>query len=110
MYDGETSLSADEARTAYAGFLRDTPRFKASLRRVVDEWPKSCEHFLTNEKMNRVAWLGQAAMAMDTGVSRKHRAGFMLLNQEERATANATAQEALDDWTTNRAVHRDMGI
>ena len=62
MFDGETDLSPEEAKIAYAVFLRDIPRFQAAMDRVVREWPKSCEHFLTNENTNRVAWLGQASM------------------------------------------------
>lgn len=113
MYDGATLLSPDEAKLAYAEFLSDTPRFEAALERVLKEWPKSCEHFLTNERINRVAWLGQAAMAIECGVSRKHRAGFMLLDEEQRSKANATAQRALERWLSehaekDRAVRQDL--
>lgn len=108
MFDGETDLPANQAKLAYADFLRDIPRFRAAIQRVMNEWPKSCEHFLTNENINRVAWLGQAAMCMDTGLSRKHRGGFMLMDQQECRRANATAAEALTQWINarkNRTVH-----
>jgi uncharacterized protein YgiB involved in biofilm formation len=109
MYDGKTALSMDEAKAAYATFLRDIPRFNAAMERVVNEWPKSCEHFLTNPNINRIAWLGQAAMCIDTGVSRKHRSGFMLMSQDECKAANMAAQDVLTKWTDarqDREVHQ----
>lgn len=109
MYDGKTALSMDEAKASYAAFLRDIPRFNAAMERVVNEWPKSCEHFLTNMNINRIAWLGQAAMCIDTGVSRKHRAGFMLMSQDECRAANKAAEDVLTKWTNarqDRQVHQ----
>ena len=98
MFDGETSSSPEESRIAYAAFLRNIPRFKRAMKRVMKQWPRSCEHFLTNPNINRVAWLGQASMCIETGVSRKHRAGFMLMSKEECKAANQAAQEVLDQW------------
>lgn len=31
---------------------------------AINKWPFSAEHNLTNESMNRVAWLGQAAACL----------------------------------------------
>lgn len=103
MFDGDTDMSPEEARMAYAAFLRDIPRFRSAMDRVMREWPKSCEHFLTNENTNRVAWLGQASMCIETGVSRKHRGGFMLMTQDECRVANDAAQQALNQWLKNYA-------
>lgn len=103
MFDGETDLSPEEAKAAYATFLRDIPRFMAAMDRVVHEWPKSCEHFLTNENINRVAWLGQSSMCIETGVSRKHRAGFMLMSHAECKAANDAATKILNQWLKNYA-------
>ncbi len=103
MFDAETIISPEEARMAYASFLRDIPRFVSAMELVMRKWPKSCEHFLTNPNMNRVAWLGQAAMCIETGLSRRHRGGFMLLTNKERADANKAAQRALDKWLKEHA-------
>lgn len=99
MYDGPCKLSPEDAMQAYANFLRDLPRFKAAMERVMNEWPISCEHFLTNPNINRVAWLGQASMCIETGVSRKYRGGFNTMEPDERDAANQAAQQALDQWT-----------
>jgi hypothetical protein len=98
MYDGPCTHHADDAKRMYAEFLADIPRFDAAMARVLSEWPLSCAHFLTKTGFNRVAWLGQAAMCMDGGISRKHRGGFMLLTTEQQQAANAAAERVLNGW------------
>lgn len=102
MYDGKTDLSPDECKLRYAEFLRDTPRFEAALSRVLSEWPLSCEHFLSNDGSNRIAWLGQASMCIETGISSVHRAGFKLLTNDEQRTANETAARFLAKWCSRQ--------
>ena len=87
-----------EPEKAYAEFLRDTLKFEGALQRVLQEWPISCEHFLSNEGMNRIAWLGQASMFLATGVPERYRAGFMLLAVTEKRLANSTAERFLNQW------------
>jgi len=38
------------------------------MQKVVSEWPFSSEHNLSNNSMNRVAWLGQAACCIYAGI------------------------------------------
>jgi len=90
--------TADECKDAYAVFLSDDDRFDAALAGVLDRWPISCEHFLTNESLNRVAWLGQASMTYATGIPRHFRAGFKLLDDERSANANEIAARHLRTW------------
>lgn len=92
----------EECRDEYAQFLRDTPRFMGALDHIIEEWPNSCEHYLTNERMNRIAWLGQAAMCYETGVPSKYRGGYMDLTDEEKQKADLTALKALNTWLTER--------
>lgn len=91
-------IDKEKALEMYAEFLRDTPRFQAAIKRVFAEWPTSCEHFLTNEDINRIAWVGQSSMCIETGVSSFYRAGFKLLTSGEQRIANATAQTAISRW------------
>ena len=62
------SMSDDECRKAYAAFLSSLPKFRKGLKKVLKQWVKSCEHYLTNERMNRIAWLGQAAACIEMGI------------------------------------------
>lgn len=95
-------MTAQECRDAYAEFLRDLDRFRTGLEGVLADWPNSTEHYLTNERMNRIAWLGQAAMCHQTRVPRLFRSGFMLLSPEEQAAANALALEYLNRFLVAR--------
>lgn len=91
-----------DALQRYASFLRDTPRFESALSRVITEWPHSCEQFLSNESLNRIAWLGQASMCIETGIPARFRGGFKLLTQGEQIEANATANRFLQRWIDAR--------
>lgn len=96
--DGKTS---EQCELMYAEFLKDTERFKKALEKVITEWKYSCEHYLTNRAMNRIAWLGQAAMCYDTGVPSVFCSGFNLLTEEEKNIANNLALEFLNKWLIN---------
>ncbi len=91
-------MTKQECEEAYRAFLADTPRFAAALEHVITEWKHSCEHYLTNKAMNRIAWLGQAAMCYDTGIPSTFRSGFGLLSESEQQAANETALEYLNKW------------
>jgi hypothetical protein len=91
-------MTIDQCKQAYADFLRNSLGFLNSALRVVDEWPYSCEHYLTNERMNRVAWMGQAAMCLETGVSKFFCGGYFLLTEAEQKEADETALIAINQW------------
>lgn len=105
FYDSGAKHSPDIAKQAYANFLSDTPRFEAALARVLAEWPNSCEHFLSNDGINRIAWLGQASMCIATGIPSCFRGGFKLLAPHEQKIANATAAKWLNIWLRQQAEH-----
>ena len=91
-------MKKDECEKEYAIFLSDEYRFRDALEKVISEWRYSCEHYLTNKAMNRIAWLGQAAMCYATGIPSKFCAGFNLLSPNEQDKANLIALEYLNIW------------
>lgn len=93
-----SSISSDDAKLLYAEFLSDLNKFRNAMKRVSREWPKSCEHFLTNPNINRIAWLGQAAMCIDTGISSWFKSGFTILTEMEQDAANECAKQFLLEW------------
>ena len=98
-------MTVDQCEKAYAEFLSDDSRFAAALEKVISEWPNSCEHYLTNEKMNRIAWLGQASMCIDSGIPSRFCGGYNLLDDFEKEQADKLALEYLNKWlvTSGRA-------
>lgn len=93
-----TGMTKEECEDIYKDMLRDTEAFKEALNRVITEWKLSCEHYLTNEKMNRIAWLGQASLCIAYGIPSIFRGGFNLLTESEQLTANETALVYLNKW------------
>ena len=91
-------LTAEQCELAYRDFLSDDERFRIGLQGVLDNWVNSCEHYLTNRSMNRIAWLGQAAMCYVTKVPSKFCAGFNLLTSDQQGRANKIALEYLNKW------------
>jgi len=91
-------MTQEQCEQSYAEYLADTERFKEGLQGVLDNWINSCEHYLTNKAMNRIAWLGQAAMCYSTGVPSKFCAGFNRLTSEQQDKANLVALDALNYW------------
>ena len=91
-------MTKEQCEEEYRSFLSDIPRFNSALERVITEWKNSCQHYLTNENMNRVAWLGQASLCIETGIPSIFRGGFMLLTESEQRAANEAALEYLNRW------------
>lgn len=94
-------MTKDEAMEKYREFLSDTGRFGSVLEKIIVEWPNSCEHYLTNNAMNRIAWLGQAAACYELHIPSEFRGGFNLLTPDEQAEANETALTYLNEWLSS---------
>lgn len=92
---GMTQESGEEA---YRDFLADIKRFEAALIEVTENWRHSCEHYLTNDRMNRVAWLGQASVAQAMGIPSLCRGGFRRLTEQQQYDANMMAVKYLNRW------------
>lgn len=95
-------LSSDDCEDIYRHLLQDLPIFESALLRVITEWPNSCEHYLSNCSMNRIAWLGQAALCIERGIPACFRGGFNRLTKEQQEAANNSALRALNTWLTRR--------
>lgn len=89
-------MTAEHCKNLYAEFLRDLPRFREAMDGVLADWPNSTEHNLTNDRMNRIAWLGQAAMCYATGVPAAFCNGYAQLNPDEQEAADLAAFEKLN--------------
>ncbi len=93
--EGKTKEGCEKA---YAEFLSDLPRFEKAAKKVIATWKNSCEHYLTNTAMNRIAWIGQAAACYTTGLPNCYAAGFYLLSERQQAAANSCALKVLNLW------------
>ncbi len=95
-------MTQEEGELAYRDFLADLPKFEASLSAITSEWKSSCEHYLTNDRMNRVAWLGQASVAYAMGIPNGCRGGYNQLSDEQKKAADEMALRYLNNWLVGR--------
>jgi hypothetical protein len=98
----DKTLTDDQCRKKYCEFLKDIPMFEAAMQSILLEWKNSCEHYLSNEKMNRIAWIGQASMCYATGIPSYFCGGFNLLTGDEQLRANESALKFLNKWLVKR--------
>lgn len=91
-------MTKKECEEAYRDFLSDLPKFRKALKKVITKWKYSCEHYLTNSSMNRIAWLGQAAACLACGIPSTFRSGFWLLTEQQQKEADELALKYLNKW------------
>ncbi len=102
FYHSSVPEQTERCKELYREFLANSHRFHEAMGRVSQEWVYSCGHFLSNENTNRVAWLGQSAMCIETGTSSVYRGGFYLLSQSQQKEANDVAERFLIEWIDSR--------
>ncbi len=91
-------MTKEECEDGYRDLLTNEKEFRGALTHIIDNWKHSCEHYLTNSAMNRIAWLGQAALCYARGIPAVYRGGYNLLTKEEQDRANNIALEYLNLW------------
>lgn len=108
MWEGP-SCSLDEV----IAFTGDHRLYGAAMNRVINEWPVSCENSLTNDRINRKAWLGHAAAALEIGASESvTRKAWGFLDETQRRLANREAERHIGIWEErfikSKGLYRDV--
>ena len=117
MYSPVVNSLLQENRERYKDFLSDLELFNSAISKVFQEWKISCENFLTNQEINRIAWLGQASACIQIQVSSAYCSGFWLLDEKQQQAANKLAFNRIREWiieynentTKNQPVCGNMG-
>jgi len=94
----DIGMTKEVAEDQYRDFLSDISLFEETLQLVISEWRYSCEHFLTDQSRNKVAWLGQASITYISGIPGEARAGYKLLTLAQQKEADKKAGEYLKKW------------
>lgn len=92
------NMTKEQCEMEYAKLLSNEKDFSNALNGVITDWKYSCEHYLTNKAMNRIAWLGQAALSYAKRIPFKFRGGFYKLSKKQQNKANQIAFEYLNKW------------
>jgi hypothetical protein len=88
----------EQCENEYLRILSNEELFSYILEKLIIEWKYSCEHYLTNSSMNRIAWLGQAAVCYETGVPSCYSGSWSKLSDEQQTKANNVALKYLNKW------------
>lgn len=91
-------MSHEECEEEFKRVLSDQEIFASVLERVITEWKFSCEHYLTNKSMNRIAWLGQASACLHSGIPSRYSSAWKDIPEAIREEANHTAMIYLRKW------------
>lgn len=96
---GEVS-DRKEALQAAIKFTGNPMLYGEYMRRVISEWPISCENALTDKNLSRKAWVGRAAVALALAIPEDiTRQAWGFLSDEQRTLANAEARRAIEYWS-----------
>lgn len=83
------------------------------MMRVANEWPISCENALTDNLLNKKAWMGHAACALALKCPEDiTRLAWSYLTDEQQFLANLEAKRAIEHWQINyiksKSLHQFM--
>jgi hypothetical protein len=95
-------------------FTGDHILYGSYMTRVVNEWEFSCENALTDQYINKKAWIGHAAAALAMNcpehITRK---AWRDLTDEQKFLANKQAERAIRSWEdsyiTRKKLRESMG-
>lgn len=94
-------------------FTGDHYLYGKYMKKVTEEWIFSCENALTDENINRRAWIGHAACAMALSCPQDiTRKAWGYLTDEQRFLANKEADAAIRLWEKhyikNKGLRKDV--
>jgi hypothetical protein len=83
-------------------FTMDTELYGEWMLRVIKEWPLSCEHNLTDNNLNKQAWIGHAAACLAINSPEYiTRLAWHYLTEQQQNDANEKADKAIKIWQNN---------
>ena len=98
MY-GENKDGRSERVKKACKILGDKETCRKAMETVVSRWKIATEYNLSNDKINKKAWLGQACCSIYANIHEDEtREGWGLLTDNQREEANKIANEIIANW------------
>ena len=106
FYNNCTGAELLEKRKASTKMFMDESLTRENMLKVIDEWVYSCEHNFTNEGLNKIAYLGQAACCIYGGSPCTATMDiWSKLPKDVRDRADSIALEVINIWESrNRSL------
>jgi len=105
-----TKFTRDQCELMYQNYFMDSKKFERDIPKLFKVWSNSCEHFLTNPNINRIAWLGQACVFISTGVTPNFKYAYNNLPLKKREECNAIAEKWIKKFSKESSdrLHKQM--
>jgi len=104
FYDNISGKNKQQMINKVIEFFSNQELTERFMCKVVNEWVFSCEHNLSNYSMNRIAYLGQSAVCLFSGVpSTITMEAWNLVDQENRDKADLIAKKIIEEWEVKYA-------
>lgn len=93
----------DSFRLSAIEFTGDHVKYGGAMLRVINEWPYTCMHNLSNPSINRRAFIGHAACALEINCPEYIvRQAWWRLTEDQRILADGQADNAIKIWEQRR--------
>ena len=81
--------------------FEDSKQTEVFMKKVISEWTFSSEHNLSNNSLNRVAWLGQAACCIYAGIPyRITMENWRFVDSKKQIKACEIAEKLIEKYET----------
>jgi hypothetical protein len=102
MWEDVLGVNADKLIELAFRFTSNHVLYGEAMRKVIYKWKYSCENFLTDNSINRKAWLGHAACSLEHKIPENIvRIAWKKLTDDQREKANLQAEKHIKEWEQN---------
>jgi len=99
FYNNISGANKQEMIDKVIELFSDPEKTKEYMLMVINEWFYSCQHNLTNDSMNKIAYIGQGACCLYGGVpSTVTMEAWSKVPEENRVLADRIASDVLEIW------------
>jgi len=99
FYDNSSGEQREKHKQLVFDMFNSESLTRTNMNRVIEEWTNSCEHNLTNNGLNKIAYIGQSACCIYGGVPCDVTMEcWSKLSNEVQYRSNKIAEEALTKW------------
>ena len=99
FYDNCTGSTKKEKENLVLEMFNSEELTLKFMNKVIEKWVNSCEHNLTNESLNKIAYMGQGACCLFAGIPSTVTMGmWSKLSKKTQDRADKNAKTVLNKW------------
>lgn len=103
FYNNISGSNKEEMISKVVEYFCDSDLVKTKMQEVINKWIYSFEHNMTNESMNKIAYLGQASVCHYLGIPNTiTMSAWSKVPKEKQDKANNIAKIIIDDYFKNK--------